>query len=62
MSEKYISPKELSKMTGLKVNSLALARYQKRWSLPYYKVGSRVRYKLSEVEAWLAENRREGDK
>jgi predicted DNA-binding transcriptional regulator AlpA len=39
---------------GVEPQTLAVWRSTKRYGLPYIKVGHLVRYKLSDIEAWLA--------
>jgi excisionase family DNA binding protein len=49
--EELISPKELSKL--LKVSKPYPYLLAKRGLIPYYKIGDTIRFKLSDVEAFL---------
>lgn len=51
-----MTEREVSEYTGIKVKTLQSHRLQKR-GLPYYKIEKMVRYKLSEVKAWLKRNK-----
>lgn len=46
---------KLSAVTGLSVAFLKKAKM--KYGLPHYKVGSLVRFRLSEVERWLNERK-----
>lgn len=50
--ERLLSPAELAKLTGLKVSYLYHLTHYKR--IPFLKLGSTVKFKISEVEKWLA--------
>lgn len=50
--ERLLSPQELAKLTGLKVSYLYHLTHYKR--IPFLKLGSTVKFKISEVEKWLA--------
>lgn len=52
----YVSPQELSRLTGIPEGSLANQR-SKGVGLPYTRFGKLIRYKLSDVEAVLEQNR-----
>lgn len=52
MVEKLISAKEVAEILGLSEKTVKAKH--KRLGLPYYKVASLVRFRLSEIEAWLA--------
>lgn len=54
--DRYLMPKEVEKLTGFKLQSLANARHKGR-GLPYYKVGRSVRYKLSDVISFMEHHR-----
>lgn len=53
--EKLLDYEELSLATGLSVSLLQKAKW--RYQLPYYKIGALVRFKLSEVDAWIRQRR-----
>ena len=54
MSERLLSEAELSELTGVPVATLVDWRYRRRGP-SYVKLGARVRYRESDVDAWLAE-------
>jgi predicted DNA-binding transcriptional regulator AlpA len=56
MEERYISDTEWEKISGIKRQTSANRRHLGEGP-PYYKVGRSVRYKLSEVLAWLEHHR-----
>jgi len=49
------TPQEINEIYGLDVGTLANLRSQKR-GIEYFKVGKRVYYFLTDVEAWLRRN------
>lgn len=53
---KLLTPAEAANLLGVKVQTLALWRSAKRHKLPFVKVGSAVRYKRADLEAWVARN------
>lgn len=56
--EPTVDIKKLSELTGLSENYIEKAK--KHNGLPSYKVGSRVLYRLSEVNAWLKQRHKAG--
>lgn len=55
-----LSRKEASKFLGLQENTLAVWAANKRYNLPFYKVGSLVKYKISDLEKFVANNQKGG--
>lgn len=53
---KLISSTEASKILGLKPATLAQMRWRGTKNLPYVKLGKAVRYKLSDIEAYINQN------
>jgi predicted DNA-binding transcriptional regulator AlpA len=49
-----LDEKVVAKLLGVKPNTLSVWRTTKRYALPYVKIGSLVRYKTSEVNAFIA--------
>ena len=47
-----LTSEEVSKILGIRVQSLAVWRLHKR-ELPFIHVGRLVRYRRSDIEAWL---------
>lgn len=48
-----VNDKEAAKILGVSENTLAVWRSAKRYGLRFYKVGGRVRYRVSDLVAWL---------
>lgn len=57
MMERLVAPDDLAKMLSVTTGQLAQMRYLGTGP-QYVKVGTRVRYALSDVQTWLAEHRR----
>ena len=53
MSDKLLTPSEVSEMLGVSVETLNVWRATKRYNLPYTKVGRLVRYKESDIRAFI---------
>jgi len=51
MNKRLININELSELIGLSVNTLYSWVSQQR--IPYYKIGSTVRFDISEIGEWL---------
>ncbi|MFV1873968.1 MAG: helix-turn-helix domain-containing protein [Oleiphilus sp.] len=56
---RLLNPAEVSKVLGVAVHTLAVWRCNKRYSLPYVKIGSRCMYRESDVLAFI-DSRTEG--
>lgn len=54
--DRYLSTAEVAKLTGRKYQTWANERHEGR-GIPYYKVGRSVRYKLSDVIAFMESHR-----
>lgn len=54
----WLSEKELAAITGKAPCTLASERSRGTYHPPYYRFGQKVRYRRSEVEAWMAACRR----
>ena len=52
-SDRLINPAEAADILGTTPGTLSVWRCQSRYSLPYVKVGKSVRYKLSDVWAFI---------
>jgi len=50
-----LSPAETAKAVPATQGTLSVWRSTGRHSLPFYKIGSRVRYRLADIAAWKAE-------
>ncbi|MCX5887939.1 MAG: helix-turn-helix domain-containing protein [Deltaproteobacteria bacterium] len=55
-TERYLTAPEVEKFSGRKLQTLANERHQGR-GIPYYKVGSSIRYKLSDVISFMERHR-----
>lgn len=53
--ERLYTPAQVSQMLGVSVKTLEKWRWERR-NLPYVKLGTAVRYKESDLEAWLGAN------
>ena len=53
MDEDFVSPETVSKVTGLSLAALGQLRYQGRGPKFYKPTPRTVRYRLSEVIAWM---------
>jgi hypothetical protein len=51
-TERYLTPLEVERITGRKLQTLANERYRGE-GIEYYKIGSSIRYKLSTVLAFM---------
>lgn len=47
------SPNEAAEYLGVDPKTLCVWRCTKRYRLPYVKVGRNVRYRLSDLQAWI---------
>lgn len=48
-----LTPEQAAAMLMIRPDTLAVWRCNKRYDLPYVKVGRLVRYKLTDIEAFL---------
>jgi len=55
-STKILNRKEAAEFLGLQENTLAVWATTKRYKLPYIKVGRLVKYRLSDLQAFLENN------
>lgn len=51
--DRLYSPEEAAKYLGVVENTLSVWRSTGRYNLPYIKVGRLVRYRLSDLQAFL---------
>jgi len=56
---KLLTPKEVSEMLGISIETLNVWRATNRYPLPYVKAGRLVRYRLEDVIAFI-ESRLQG--
>ena len=58
---KLLTPKQVSVILGVNVETLNVWRATKRYPLPYIKSGRLVRYRESDVEKFIESRRRNGE-
>jgi len=51
--DRLMNEKEVADFLGISVRFLQTDRSSKLHQIPYFRVGARVRYRLSEVRDWL---------
>lgn len=54
-TNKLWSPEQVADVLGVSKQTLAVWRCERRYPLPYVKVGSRVRYRPSDVQQFMAD-------
>ncbi len=55
MSERLLTARELADLLGFQAGTIV--DWAERGDLPCFKVGGRLRFRLSEIEKWLATRR-----
>lgn len=58
-SRELLNEKQAAKYLTVSPGTLSVWRSTGRYSLPFVKVGRRVRYRLSDLDAWLEARSRE---
>lgn len=53
-TNKLWSPEQVADVLGVSKQTLAVWRCERRYPLPYIKVGSRVRYRPADVQQFVA--------
>ncbi len=56
-NKEEVDPVMAAHIIGVKVNTLASWRCTKNEIIPFYKIGSKVRYKISDLIAWKESKR-----
>jgi excisionase family DNA binding protein len=59
-SGQLMSGQEAAKFLGITYHTLAVWKCNKRYALPYIKVGRLVKYRRADLEAFIARNRVDG--
>lgn len=54
MNDTLLTPEQAARFLGVTVNTLACWRTTKRYPLDWVRVGSRVRYRQSELDRFIA--------
>lgn len=57
-SSQLLTRKEAANFLGCKENTLAIWATNKRYNLPFYKIGRLVKYKLSDLENFVTKSQR----
>lgn len=52
-TKEYLNQDEAAELIGVSSETLCVWRCQKRYGLKYYKIGRLIRYKRSDVLAWM---------
>lgn len=60
IDKKLLNSKETAEYLGVTEGTLAVWRTNKRYNIPYIKVGNLIKYRLSDLELWL-DSRRNGE-
>ncbi|MFT7087838.1 MAG: excisionase family DNA binding protein [Rickettsiales bacterium] len=60
LSSQLLTRKEAAEVLGCKENTLAVWATNKRYNLPFYKIGRLVKYKLSDLENFVLQNQHGG--
>ena len=55
-SKTLLSRKDAAEYLGLKESTLAIWKCNKRYNLPYVKIGGKVRYRLSDLQKFIENN------
>ncbi|SDN46694.1 helix-turn-helix domain-containing protein [Pseudomonas jinjuensis] len=56
--EALLTPEQAAQVLGLSVKTLATWRSTGRYTLPFIRCGSRIRYQRADLDAWLADRQR----
>jgi excisionase family DNA binding protein len=61
LSNRLLTRKEAADFLGCKEHTLAVWATNKRYNLPFYKIGRLVKYRLNDLEDFVVKNRHGGD-
>lgn len=53
LSQAWLTPKDAAKYLGIKTTTLHAWRSNKRYAIPYTKIGTLVRYRQDDLDYWL---------
>lgn len=60
-ADEWLDTRQVAQLTGMSVQFFEIGRSSKNPNQPvHYKIGSAVRYRRSEVEAWMDSRRKKG--
>ena len=62
MPEPLLTPRDVAKILGVTLQTLAVWRCEKRYNLPYVKAGRLVRYRGSDIEEFINRRRHGGER
>jgi excisionase family DNA binding protein len=62
LADRFVSRREAAEYLGLTTSQLAHDVVHGRLGIPYHRFGQRARYRLSELDAWAEEQRRQPGK
>jgi excisionase family DNA binding protein len=51
--QRLLTPTEAAQFLGVTVGTLSVWRCTRRYAIPHVKVGHLVKYRMSDLEAWL---------
>jgi len=57
MAQRYLNTREAAKYLGISKQSLANDRCERRWGLPYLRIGRKVLYDIEELDNFLRSRR-----
>ena len=57
---RMLTQKEAAQIIGVSVHTLEMWRWQKTYPLPYLKIGTLVRYRMRDIDAFLETRRMPG--
>ncbi len=52
----FLNSNQAAELLGIKPETLAIWRYNKRYALTYIKIGSKVFYRREDIESFIIEN------
>jgi len=61
-SAQLFNRKQAAQFLGVQENTLAVWATNKRYDLPFYKIGRLVKYKISDLEKFVSANQQGGQK
>ncbi len=60
-TDPLFTPQQTSEYLGVSHDTLSVWRCEKRYNIPYLKVGRLVKYRKSDLDAWLAGRTQSGE-
>ncbi|MGH8596261.1 MAG: helix-turn-helix domain-containing protein [Gammaproteobacteria bacterium] len=56
-AQQLVDSQRAAEILGIKPQTLAVWRSNHRYGIPFHKVGSKVRYKVADLQRWLDSRR-----